>query len=69
MKKKTWKKPPRKIYLTMEKGYVAGLGEVDFKKNLIQRDIGSTLEYYPDAELRIYEYVLVEKPLMETNVK
>jgi hypothetical protein len=69
MTKKTWRKPPKKLYLIVDKGYSIGHCDSHFSKREALRDLESNVTCGDECESRLYEYVLVEKPIKEVKAK
>ena len=67
MKKQTWRKPPKKLYLINEKGYIADYGDVVFTKSEAEKDIRQSIVYGNVSDQRVYEYVLVDRPIKEVK--
>ena len=68
MKKATWHKPPKKLYLILDKGEIPTICDVLLKKEEALRDLKVPTPIGAE-ESRLYEYVLVPRPIKEFKVK
>jgi len=66
--KKTWHKPPKKLYLIVDRGEIPTVCDVLLRKAEALRDL-KTPALIGDEEARLYEYVLVPKPIKESKSK
>ncbi len=56
------------MFLVMEKGYEPMQDDVHFKKNSVNKELKAYVQcVYND--LKVYEYILVEKPIKEMKGK